>query len=57
MHYSEITQFWFDEIKPKKWFEKDEDFDSLLSDRFLKQVDLALKGELNIWNENMCFAY
>ena len=53
MHYSEITQFWFDEIKPKKWFEKDEDFDSLLSDRFLKQVDLALKGELNIWNENV----
>jgi len=53
MHYSEITQFWFDEIKPKKWFEKDEEFDSLLSDRFLKQVELGLKGKLNIWNENI----
>ena len=53
MHYSEITQFWFDEIKPKKWFEKDEGFDSLLSDRFLRQVELGLKGRLNIWNENI----
>ena len=53
MHYSAITQFWFEEIKPDKWFEKDEDFDSILSKKFSNQVKLALANKLDYWKKNL----
>ena len=53
MHYSAITKFWFQEIEPQKWFEKDEKFDSFLSRRFSVQVDLALKNKLDHWKEDL----
>lgn len=30
----EILHFWFEEITPQQWFEKDEAFDHLIKDRF-----------------------
>ena len=49
MNYSTITKFWFEEIHSQKWFEKDEDFDSILTKKFSNQVQLALADKLDYW--------
>ena len=53
MNYSAVTKFWFEEIDPQKWFEKNENFDSMVSKRFLHLVELALESKLNNWKENL----
>jgi len=52
IHYSAITNFWFKEIDPDKWFVKDKSFDSNLSNKFSSQVQLALDNKLENWKEN-----
>ncbi len=53
MDHSAVTKFWFNEINPKQWFEKDEHFDLVLSKRFKVQVELALKDKLDHWAESL----
>ena len=47
----EITHFWFTEIDPKAWFEKNDDFDEILRKRFGATVQQALDGRLADWAE------
>ena len=42
MDYENIIKFWFDDIDQKKWFEKDDNFDELLKNKFSTHVELAL---------------
>lgn len=47
--YQEIIHFWFDEISPKNWWQKDSDFDAMLSKRFSNIHQQACAGELATW--------
>ena len=49
--YREIIDFWFTEIEPKQWWQKDEDFDLMIQARFGKLHDKAKAGELFQWRE------
>ncbi len=45
----QVIDFWFNEIKPKQWFEKDLAFDALIQSRFGVLHDRAKAGELVGW--------
>lgn len=45
----DIIEFWFDEIDPKQWWEKNPDFDKHIKKRFLKIHKQAAAGELFNW--------
>jgi uncharacterized protein (DUF924 family) len=47
-----VIRFWFEEIEPKQWFIKDDDFDKLVKDRFENLVTRALSGQLDSWSES-----
>lgn len=49
MHYQTILDFWFKEISPQKWWEKDEAFDELIRQRFTDIYNKAVQGELFNW--------
>jgi len=51
MHYETIIDFWFKEIEPKSWWEKDAEFDRLITDRFLTVHNAAIKCELYPWRK------
>ncbi len=46
-----VLDFWFQEIDPKFWFAKDEDFDRHLAMRFGADVEHALAGGLLLWED------
>jgi uncharacterized protein (DUF924 family) len=49
--YQQVINFWFDEIEPKQWWKKDDDFDQLILDRFSSLHSQAIQGELYQWRE------
>ena len=53
MDFNTIIKFWFKDIDSKKWFEKDDNFDQLLKERFNSLVDLALDDNLLDWDINI----
>lgn len=50
--YRQILTFWFEEISPKMWWEKDADFDELIRARFLPLLFQAAHGELFEWRKD-----
>lgn len=48
----QVLRFWFEEIKPKQWWLKDEAFDQLIKDRFLSLHRQAAAGELYAWRQS-----
>jgi uncharacterized protein (DUF924 family) len=52
MEYDVILNFWFEEIDQKFWWEKDEDFDLLIRERFLDVHSAAAHCELFSWRES-----
>ena len=53
MDYENIIKFWFDDIDQKKWFEKDDNFDELLKNKFSKHVELALDNKFDHWKSDI----
>ncbi|CNJ47981.1 hypothetical protein yaldo0001_11480 [Yersinia aldovae ATCC 35236] len=53
MDYQTILKFWFSEMDSTLWFKKDEDFDTLLRQRFGPVWQAASKGELASWRQNI----
>ena len=53
MDYENIIKFWFDDIDQKKWFEKDDNFDELLKNKFSTHVELALDNNLDHWKSDI----
>lgn len=47
--WQEVLDFWFKEVTPKQWFEKDDAFDKLIASRFMGLVAQAKAGELAPW--------
>lgn len=47
----DIIQFWFEEITPKQWWIKDNEFDQLLIDRYQGLLDSAAQGALFSWRD------
>jgi uncharacterized protein (DUF924 family)/MOSC domain-containing protein YiiM len=46
----EVLRFWFEETSPKKWFEKDPEFDKAIREKFETTRDLALTGKYDHWS-------
>ena len=53
MDFENIIKFWFDDIDQKKWFEKDDNFDELLKNKFSTHVKLALDNKLDHWKSDI----
>lgn len=51
MEANEIINFWFNEISPQQWWQKDEQFDELIKDRFSDIHFSAHQGELFEWRD------
>ncbi len=47
--HNDVIQFWFEEIEPNKWFEKDQHFDKELAFRFKELHKKAQANELYQW--------
>lgn len=50
MMTQQILDFWFSH--PTKWFDKDANFDALIKQQFLKEVEAALSGKHDDWQDN-----
>ncbi|MGE4313207.1 MAG: DUF924 family protein [Pseudobdellovibrionaceae bacterium] len=48
----EVIDFWFEETQPQQWFQKNEDFDSLIKSRFLETYEAARNGYLDDWKKD-----
>lgn len=49
--YKEIIDFWFNELEPKQWWQKDQEFDQMIQTRFGERHNQAKAGELANWRE------
>ena len=47
--FEEVIEFWFSEIEPNQWFQKDANFDSMIRTRFSELHKIAKAGELFNW--------
>lgn len=47
--HQEVLDFWFSDIEPKQWFQKDTNFDNKIITRFGKLHRQAVQGELSSW--------
>lgn len=50
--FKQVINFWFNEIAPAKWWQKDTDFDQLVIDKFLPLHQQAMRAELYPWRSN-----
>ena len=48
---ADILNFWFDEIQPEQWFQKSDDFDRQIIDRFATDFDQAVQGKFDGWTD------
>ena len=51
-HADAILAFWFDEIEPKQWWARSDDFDRLIATRFSAVHGAATRGELHVWRSS-----
>ncbi|MEP3349712.1 MAG: DUF924 family protein [Marinomonas sp.] len=49
--YKDIIDFWFTELEPKHWWQKDTAFDAMIQSRFGPLHEQAKAGELFSWRE------
>ena len=47
-----VLAFWFEEISPKQWWDKSDDFDRLVATRFGALHQAATRGELHAWRSS-----
>lgn len=52
MFYQEILDFWFEELTPKDWFEKNDALDLKMTERFIIFHSSVLAGELSHWRDD-----
>jgi uncharacterized protein (DUF924 family) len=46
----EIVHFWFEETEPRIWFQRSDEFDGFIKDRFGVIYDMAKDGLCNNWS-------
>ena len=49
---NEVLNFWFKEISPTQWFNKDEQLDKQINRRFTEVHNAAKSGELSEWRHS-----
>ena len=49
MPYLSVIEFWFEEITPAQWWQKSDEFDALIRDRFSALHQSAIRCELLEW--------
>ena len=47
----QILSFWFEETNPSQWFQKSDEFDREISDRFLTDHNLGREGVYDGWKD------
>lgn len=47
-----ILHFWFDAVEPAQWFQKSNDFDRIVRDRFYTDFEMAMNGQLDQWMDD-----
>lgn len=50
--YNDIIKFWFEETKPEQRWQKDVEFDSMISRRFGDVHTKAIRSKLHSWRSN-----
>ena len=48
----EVLSFWFEETVPAQWFQKNDDFDAEIRERFLVTYDMALRDLCADWTRD-----
>ena len=51
MIYTDVLDFWFDELSPADWWKKDTNLDELIKSKFLELHRQASNGELFEWRD------
>ncbi len=46
----EIIHFWFEETEPRLWFQRSDEFDAIIKERFAMTYEMAKDGLCNGWN-------
>ncbi len=49
MEFRDVLAFWFEELKPQEWFQKSDELDKAISDKFGALHKSATLGELEEW--------
>ncbi len=49
MPYLSVIEFWFEEITPAQWWQKNDDFDALIDEKFADLHQAATRCELFAW--------
>ena len=49
VNYQEIIDFWFEELTPAQWYEKDENLDLKMTERFIALHSAVVSGECSFW--------
>lgn len=49
INYQEVINFWFDELTPSQWYEKDETLDLKMTERFIALHSSVVAGECSSW--------
>ena len=49
INYHEVIDFWFKEISPEQWFEKDSKLDLKMKQRFATLHSSVVAGECSSW--------
>lgn len=49
---AEVLHFWFDEVQPQQWFQKNDDFDETIRQRFLTVYEMAADGLCDSWRDD-----
>ena len=52
MPYLSVIEFWFSEIPPRQWWQKNDEFDALIHDKFSKLHQSAIRCELFEWRHH-----
>ena len=53
-NFQDVINFWFEELSPNQWYEKDDDLDLLMTERFIALHSSVVAGECSSWrNEPM----
>ncbi len=51
--YQAIIEFWFEELSPAQWWQKDEVLDQQIKQRFLPYLEQAMRGECVLWRNSV----
>lgn len=48
----DILAFWFEETQPPQWFQVNEEFDTLIAERFTEPYEMAVAGQFDDWRNS-----